>query len=185
MMERHCCAHPSIPGYGPPDTEVWAYLWENWYRHGRWELWARCGHKLIPILKTTMINSLSWRRIKHDFLHCFHMPRCDLLVWILVTKLAPTYYRKLDQLLKETGRYRELSSWRKEFKKIWRKLSIIRGQPLSGLQAPRPGYAPCPPYILPGSRSKSRGTILEAPKFEAIGGNRSTDHGHQRSCSGR
>ncbi len=76
MMERHYCAHPSIPGYGPPDTvgikrwaveqmynfctkyelpEVWAYLWENWYRHGRWELWARCGHKLIPILKTTMI----------------------------------------------------------------------------------------------------------------------------------
>lgn len=76
MMERHYCAHPSIPGYGPPDTvgikrwaveqmynfctkyklpEVWAYLWENWYRCGRWELWARCGHKLIPVLKTTMI----------------------------------------------------------------------------------------------------------------------------------
>ena len=50
------------------------------------------------------------------------MPRCDLLVWILVTKLAPTYYRKLNQLLRETGRYRELSSWRKGFKKTWRKL---------------------------------------------------------------
>ena len=50
------------------------------------------------------------------------MPRCDLLVWILVTKLAPTYYRKLDRLLTETARYRELSSWRKGFKKIWRKL---------------------------------------------------------------
>jgi len=50
------------------------------------------------------------------------MPRCDLLVWILVTKLAPTYYQKLDQLLKETARYRELSSWRKGFKKAWRKL---------------------------------------------------------------
>jgi hypothetical protein len=76
MMERHYCAHPSIPGYGPPDAvgikkwavrqsynfchknklpEVWAYLWENWYRKGRWELWARCAHKLIPVLKTTMI----------------------------------------------------------------------------------------------------------------------------------
>ena len=54
------------------------------------------------------------------------MPRCDLLVWILVTKLAPSYYRKLDRKLdrlsKETARYRELSSWRKDFKKIWRKL---------------------------------------------------------------
>jgi len=50
------------------------------------------------------------------------MPRCDLLVWILFTKLAPTYYRKLDFLLKEQARYRKLSSWRKPFKKIWRKL---------------------------------------------------------------
>jgi hypothetical protein len=45
-----------------------------------------------------------------------------LLAWILVTKLAPTYYRKLDQLLTKTGRYRELSCWRKGFKKEWRKL---------------------------------------------------------------
>jgi hypothetical protein len=76
MMERHYCAHPSIPGYSPPDAklikkwavqrmydfcskhnlpEVWVYLWENWYRKGRWELWARCAHKVIPVLKTTMI----------------------------------------------------------------------------------------------------------------------------------
>ena len=59
MMERHYCAHPVIPGYAVPDPraikrwvvqkmysfytehelpEVWAYLWENWYRKGRWEL---------------------------------------------------------------------------------------------------------------------------------------------------
>ena len=50
------------------------------------------------------------------------MPRCDLLVWILVTKLVPTYYRKLDLLLKESARYLELLSWHKGFKKIWRKL---------------------------------------------------------------
>ena len=76
MMEKHYCAHPSIPGYGPPDTtgikrwavqqiykfcqkhelpELWVYLWENWYRHGRWELWACSAHPLIPVLKTTMI----------------------------------------------------------------------------------------------------------------------------------
>ena len=64
----------------------------------------------------------SWQQIKHDFLHRLHMPRCDLLVWILVSKLVPTYYRKLDMLLIETGQYRELSSWRKDFKKTWRKL---------------------------------------------------------------
>lgn len=77
MMEHHLCAHPLIPGYSAPTPEgikawavkqvydfcvlrdlpnLWAYLWENWYRRGRWELWARCLEpKEIPRLKTTMI----------------------------------------------------------------------------------------------------------------------------------
>lgn len=76
MMEKHYCAHPMIPGYAAPDAsairqwavqqiyrfcvqnglpEVWAYLWENWYRPKRWELWARSTHEMIPVLKTTMI----------------------------------------------------------------------------------------------------------------------------------
>ena len=77
MMERHFCAHPLIPGYSFPSPEgikawavkqtyefcfqhdlpnLWAYLWENWYRRGRWELWARCGNPSeIPRLKTTML----------------------------------------------------------------------------------------------------------------------------------
>lgn len=76
MMEAHYCAHPLIPGYAPPTPEgirkwavkkiykycfnnelpeVWAYLWENWYRTGKWELWARSTHPMIPILKTTLI----------------------------------------------------------------------------------------------------------------------------------
>jgi hypothetical protein len=76
MMEQHYCAHPLIPGYAAPNRtaikqwavyqmyrycaknelpEVWAYLWENWYRKGRWELWARSVHEMIPVLKTTMI----------------------------------------------------------------------------------------------------------------------------------
>jgi hypothetical protein len=77
MMERHFCAHPLIPGYSAPTPEsikawavkqmygfcvlhnlpnLWAYLWENWYRRGRWELWARSSHPdEIPRLKTTMI----------------------------------------------------------------------------------------------------------------------------------
>ena len=74
MMERHYCAHPIIPGYAAPDAiaikrwavkqmyqfcvqyelpELWAYLWENWYQKGWWELWARSVHEMIPILKTT------------------------------------------------------------------------------------------------------------------------------------
>jgi hypothetical protein len=77
MMERHLCAHPLIPGYSHPSPEgirswavkqiytfceendlpeVFAYLWMNWYRIGRWELWARSACKdMIPILKMTMM----------------------------------------------------------------------------------------------------------------------------------
>lgn len=77
MMERHLCAHPLIPGFSHPSpdgirewavrqmylycerydlSEVWAYLYQNWYRKGRWSLWARsaCPEE-IPILKTTMM----------------------------------------------------------------------------------------------------------------------------------
>jgi hypothetical protein len=76
MMENHYCAHPLIPGYSHPSAagirywavkqmyeycvdhdlrEAWAYLWENWYRSGRWEIWARSAHDMIPTLKTTMV----------------------------------------------------------------------------------------------------------------------------------
>ncbi|KAF8238100.1 hypothetical protein L208DRAFT_1243897 [Tricholoma matsutake] len=113
MMERHFCAHPLIPGYLAPSPDgikewavkqiyefcfkhdlhkAWAYLWENWYHQGRWELWARCADTRIPRLKTTMMVEAHWRHIKKDFLHHFHNPQLDLLMWILMVKLAPTYY---------------------------------------------------------------------------------------------
>src|ERR1700720_1640901 len=69
------------------------------------------------------IIDFSWRRIKHDFLHHFHKPHLDLLVWILVKKLIPHYERKLDLLLNNTRRYHELPSWRKTFKREWKKLA--------------------------------------------------------------
>ncbi|KAG8832114.1 hypothetical protein FRC17_002022 [Serendipita sp. 399] len=76
MIHRHANAHPLIPGDHAPTAEgvrewavrkaynfcrdnelpeLWAYLWENWYRSGRWELWARAPCSEIPRLRTTMI----------------------------------------------------------------------------------------------------------------------------------
>ncbi|TFK70349.1 hypothetical protein BDN72DRAFT_870317 [Pluteus cervinus] len=119
MMERHYCAHPMIPGYVAPEAgalrrwavhqmyrfclqnqlpEVWAYLWGNWYRKGRWELWARSFHSMIQDDDDPGKPWNSWCRIKREFLYHFRMPRCDLLVWILVMRLAPRYYTKLDRL---------------------------------------------------------------------------------------
>lgn len=76
MMEFHLCTHPLIPGECAPLKEgiriwavkqmynfcykyklweVWAYLWENWYCHGCWELWAWAECEEIPHLKTMMM----------------------------------------------------------------------------------------------------------------------------------
>ena len=76
LIEKHFCAHPSIPGYARPSEvgirwwavqemynfcvrnclcELWAYLWGNWYCPERWTLWARSTCPEIPRLRTTMI----------------------------------------------------------------------------------------------------------------------------------
>jgi hypothetical protein len=76
MVELHFCAHSSIPGKSAPTKEgirwwavkqlwdfcvryhlpeLWAYMWNNWYRPSRWKLWARSQSQTIPRLKTTMI----------------------------------------------------------------------------------------------------------------------------------
>ena len=76
VIEAYLCAHPLIPGYShlSPEgikewavkqmyqfcikekiPETWAYLWQNWYRKGCWELWVHSCHVEIPILKTTMM----------------------------------------------------------------------------------------------------------------------------------
>ena len=71
------------------------------------------------IAKKRLTVSRSWRHVKEDFLHHFSLPCLDLLVWVLVTKLAPTYYRKLDGMLNDKGCFRELPKWRKHFKFDW------------------------------------------------------------------
>ncbi|KAH8985963.1 hypothetical protein EDB86DRAFT_2751566, partial [Lactarius hatsudake] len=117
MMEHHFCVHPLIPGYSALTPEgikvwavkqiyqfcvfhdllnLWAYLWENWYWRGRWELWARCAEpREIPCLKTTMFVKAHWQHVKEDYLNHFSLPCLDLLMWVLLTKLAPTYYQKI------------------------------------------------------------------------------------------
>jgi len=59
--------------------------------------------------------------MKTSYLEHFHKPRLDLLVYTLVRKLAPLYYAKLELTNDVVGRYRELASWRKDFKSAWMK----------------------------------------------------------------
>jgi len=59
--------------------------------------------------------------VKGDYLHHFSLPRLDLLAWVLVKKLAPTYFRKLKMMLTDIGRFRKLPKWRRDFKAEWMK----------------------------------------------------------------
>jgi hypothetical protein len=73
-----------------------------------------------------IVGYSSWQRIKHDFLYHFHKPGLDLLIWILVKKLILIYYKKLDQLLHNTGQFCELPLWRQAFKCKWKKLVNVQ-----------------------------------------------------------
>ena len=67
----------------------------------------------------TLTFAYSWRHMKEDYLRHFSLPRIDLLVWIIVTKLALRYYQKIDVALNDTGRFRELPGWRRDLKAAW------------------------------------------------------------------
>ena len=102
---------------------LWAYLWINWYCPGQWELWARAANaKEIPKLKTTMIVESHWRRIKHDYLHRFNRPRIDLVVWVLTQRVIPDAITRMGKLL-DKGNLTVMASWRKAFKREWKKLA--------------------------------------------------------------
>jgi hypothetical protein len=81
---------------------------------------VRNSHVLTSLPSISHAVDRSWRRIKVDFLKHFHKPRIDLLLWILVEKLAPTYHSKLDAL-EGNGRHCNRASWRKAMKREFRR----------------------------------------------------------------
>ena len=103
---------------------LWAYLWVNWYQPSQWVLCARSANaNEIPVLKTTMIVESHWRKLKHDYLHKFNRPRIDLVVWVLLTKAIPDSLVRMRALLSQDHR-QAIASWRKAFKREWKKLTI-------------------------------------------------------------
>ena len=50
--------------------------------------------------------------MKGDYLYHFNLPQLDLLVWILIMELVPTYYQKLEVMLNDIGCFCELPKWR-------------------------------------------------------------------------
>ncbi|TFK31130.1 hypothetical protein BDQ12DRAFT_619513, partial [Crucibulum laeve] len=66
-----------------------------------------------------------WCHIKEDYLYHFNLPHLDLLAWVLIVKLASTYYHKLDMMLNDIGYFCTLPKWRKEFKMEWKKAATM------------------------------------------------------------
>ncbi|GAA5998954.1 hypothetical protein JCM11641_001451 [Rhodosporidiobolus odoratus] len=46
---------------------AWGYLWNSWYRPGRWNLWARSTYHEIPVYRTTMGAEAFFGRLKNHF----------------------------------------------------------------------------------------------------------------------
>jgi len=96
---------------------VWGYLWTNWYQKEYWVLWARAANYELCLFKTTMLIESHWKVIKRDFLPKFFRPRLDLVIFIIIKRLLPHYQQRQDRILQG----REKPSWKKDFKKEWRK----------------------------------------------------------------
>ena len=83
--------------------------------------WGTVSESALNIKNTMLTSVCSWRHVKEDYLHHFSLPHVNLLVWIMITKLAPRYYQKIDVILNNTGCFQELPSWRHNFKAAWKK----------------------------------------------------------------
>ncbi|KAI0324368.1 hypothetical protein GY45DRAFT_1349448 [Cubamyces sp. BRFM 1775] len=80
--------------------EVWAYLWNSWYCHQHWQLWARSAYpKSIPRKCTTMIVEALWCGIKYLILHMHNRPCMDLALHSIVTRAIPPYQLTTQQML--------------------------------------------------------------------------------------
>jgi hypothetical protein len=65
-----------------------------------------------------MLIESHWKVIKRDFLPKFFRPRIDLLIYIIISRLIPHHQQQYQKYL--SGR--ENVSWKKDFKKEWKKL---------------------------------------------------------------
>ena len=109
--------------------EVWAYLWNSWYRSSRWHLWARAENsKAIPRKRTTMMVEALWRNLKRLNLYMFNRPRVDLVVHTIVTHTIPAYRQSLSEIIQSSrpGRAQLPSHFQAAFKRAWNRLESVQ-----------------------------------------------------------
>jgi hypothetical protein len=114
-------------------TEVWAYMWNNWYARDWWSLWTQSLHPTcISNHRTTMMVEALWHNLKRLVLHNYNCPPVDLTVYALMRGSIPPYRITLSQFLQERGggRPKGLSNMQEGFKKAWLCLQSV---PIKGL----------------------------------------------------
>ncbi|KJA13623.1 hypothetical protein HYPSUDRAFT_151417, partial [Hypholoma sublateritium FD-334 SS-4] len=83
-----------------------------------WRLWARSTSQYLSRLRTTMGVENFWRQLKHNYLHNYTRPRLDQLVWVLIHKVTPAYFARMDGLQDDyrMGRSKPLTAYQRRFK---------------------------------------------------------------------
>ncbi|KAI0824106.1 hypothetical protein BC628DRAFT_1379831 [Trametes gibbosa] len=133
IWSKHACQHSLRHCKTNNLTEVWAYLWNSWYRKDRWKLWARSAYEAsIPRKRTTMIVESLWRGIKRLVLRQYNRPRIDFAQYSIVTAALTRYCLTLGEILENTraARAASLSHTQESFKRAWERLekAPIRGE---------------------------------------------------------
>jgi SWIM zinc finger len=108
-------------------SQVWAYLWNQWYTPDQWVLWARSANEAIPWLKTTMVVESLWKNIKHRDLAMYNRPRLDLVTHLVIANVLPRVQRTLDYVLghRRIGRAKPLAGWQTDFRADWVDMSRV------------------------------------------------------------
>jgi hypothetical protein len=111
--------------------EVWAYLWNSWYRKDMWILWARSSDPgRISCLRTTMITENHWKLLKHSDLHFFLHPRLNQTTFIIITQTVPRNIDKAHRLQHDyrTGHPGPQTTFQEVMKKEWK---LLQGRNMS------------------------------------------------------
>ena len=89
--------------YAAGESWAWEYLWHNWYRKGRWEIWARAISPEVPIINSNAIVERMWSVIKRRYLRKHSRAKLEFLIAIFLHQWIPsveriiTAHRQLDE----------------------------------------------------------------------------------------
>ncbi|EIN11346.1 hypothetical protein PUNSTDRAFT_63578 [Punctularia strigosozonata HHB-11173 SS5] len=109
-------------------SQVWVYMWNQWYCPEQWKLWAQSVSFETPVLKLTMIVESLWRVLKHRDLSNFNRPRLDLVTYIILMKTLPRVQNWIRIILSHPGCGNAITEWQKDFQTSWLDLSKLDEQ---------------------------------------------------------